>query len=282
MAVKVASNFVDQILALTHSQPVIIGISGPQGSGKLYLALHILDYLKVSYPHLNSMGMLIDDFYLTNAQQRKVNESARKDANQILQGRGLPGTHDLQLAIQVVEKLRKGVFPVEVPVYDKSAFGGEGDRADLTQWQKITAPVDVVVFEGWFNGFRSIDPQIFRSVCLTQDPSSVVQRHRLYHLDDVNDKLKQYEALWNAFDYFIYLKTDNLDNIYQWRLEQEADLISRKGTGMTPAQVHAFVDRYMPMYYLYYQRMCDGILDQGRNLEISIDIARTVTGFRCI
>lgn len=35
------------------------------------------------------------------------------------------------------------------PRYDKSAFQGQGDRADPATWPAVEGPVDVVLFEGW-------------------------------------------------------------------------------------------------------------------------------------
>lgn len=278
MAVQVACDYLDQVLASWDFQkPLILGISGPQGSGKLYLADHLLDHLNSKYPHLQGVGLLIDDFYLTNAEQKRVTQTAIENENQILQGRGLPGTHDLSLAISVLDQLRHRKAPVHVPVYDKSAYGGEGDRLPTSEWQQVKNPADVVIFEGWFNGYKSIDELVFPAAYLTQDPSGIVQRHLLHHLEETNRQLRAYEQLWSCFDHFVYLKTTSLQNVYHWRLEQEHALIAKRGTGMTPQQVQAFVDRYMPMYYLYYDRMCDGgICAKGRNLEIAIDPHRAV------
>lgn len=282
MAVQVTCEYVDQQLSTWNlSKPLVLGVSGPQGSGKLYLANHLLVHLRTKYPHLTSVGLLIDDFYLSNLEQREVTAKAKIDGNTVLQGRGLPGTHDLRLAIQVMEQLCSRNVPVKVPIYDKSAFNGEGDRLPESEWQVIENPVDVIVFEGWFNGYKKIDSQIFPSAYLTQDPSGVVQRHRMYHLEDINERLASYEPLWIKFDFFVYLRTDNLANVFKWRLEQEAGLIAEKGVGMNPDQVRVFVDRYMPMYYLYYERMCDGgVAKRGRNLEIDIDESRKVRRWR--
>lgn len=282
MAVALACKFLDQALASWNStSPLVLGISGPQGSGKLYLADHILLHLNTRYPQLTSVGILIDDFYLTNAEQRKVSAEAKKEDNQVLQGRGLPGTHDLDLALNIMDQLCSGKAPVLVPIYDKSAFGGEGDRLPETQWQKIDKPVDVVVFEGWFNGYKSIDPEIFPTIYLSQDPSGIVQRHRLYHLEEINLRLRAYEELWRRFNYFVYLKTDKLDNVYRWRLEQEAHLLELKGEGMNPVQVRAFVDRYMPVYHLYYERLGD-VAEKDHNLEICINENRIVEASRVV
>jgi D-glycerate 3-kinase len=40
--------------------------------------------------------------------------------------------------------------------YDKSAYSGQGDRADPSTWPAAAAPVDVVLFEGWMLGFAPV------------------------------------------------------------------------------------------------------------------------------
>ena len=40
--------------------------------------------------------------------------------------------------------------------YDKSAFGGLGDRADPAAWPVAAPPVDIVLLEGWMLGFRPV------------------------------------------------------------------------------------------------------------------------------
>lgn len=257
---------------------IVIGISGPQGSGKSYLTDQVLEYLQRTRPGLNCVGLLLDDFYLSHQDQVRVSQEAKTSGNSLLQGRGLPGTHDLPLAVKALESLQKGLIPISIPVYDKSSFGGEGDR--LESWKIVDKKVDVVVFEGWMNGFRSIDNGLFPSVYFSCGSDSVVNKTAMHQLAEINTELAHYERLWNMFDKFIYLDTADVEtNVYKWRLQQEACLISKMGRGMTNAQVIAFVDRYMPMYMLYYWRMCEkGSAPKGNNMRIKIDIARQVIG----
>lgn len=274
-----ASEFLDSaLLEWKNTTPLVLGISGPQGSGKSFLADNLLEYIKVHHPSLKAVGFLMDDFYLTHEDQLIVTKQAAEDRNVVLQGRGLPGTHDLKLLEEVFEKLA-AKSPVRIPVYDKSAFNGEGDRAAELEWQAVTGKVDVVIFEGWFNGYRAMDPSVFRNAYLVSDPSGIVQRNKLYHLETVNAKLKEFDLVWARFDFFICLDTESVLNVYEWRAEQEKALIMERGKGMTEEQVHAFVDRYMPMYFLYYQWMClRGCASENHNLQIKIDLGRRMVG----
>jgi len=46
---------------------------------------------------------------------------------------------------------------IHIPRYDKSAYGGKGDRAQQKDWMKMDGPLDLVIVEGWMLGFQPID-----------------------------------------------------------------------------------------------------------------------------
>ncbi|EDK47128.1 hypothetical protein LELG_05309 [Lodderomyces elongisporus NRRL YB-4239] len=263
------------------SIPLLAGVSGPQGSGKSYLTEHLTLELQRKFPQLNIIQFSIDDFYLKRAEQAKITEQALKDNNILLQGRGLPGTHDLLLLNQVLTDLvtnyNNGKWePVQIPVYDKSAYGGLGDRVSSDQFQTINSPADVIICEGWFNGYLPWDDNQIRLRYLMSPPDSIVQRHKLYQIQDMNTKLLEYVPIWNKFQFFIIIKTNPIENVYKWRLQQEHHLISTKGIGMTDEQVYRFVDRYMPIYKLYYQRLCEDGLSTAECLVLTIDSSRNL------
>jgi D-glycerate 3-kinase len=226
----------------------------------------------------------MDDLYLSYQEQCRLTQNSVADGNKLLQGRGLPGTHDIELCLGIFRSLitrYKGEQviseenPVRIPSYDKSAYGGLGDRS--ANDTVVTTPADVILFEGWFNGFRALDADRIRLAYLLSDIGNVVQQHPMYHIEQINTALAAYEPIWWLFDEFIYLQTDDINNVYQWRLEQEHDLIAKYGTGMTDDQVVHFIDRYMACYKLYYQKMCDEGIPKITNLRICITTDREVT-----
>lgn len=266
--VEYTLRFVEQLLDSVRSRPLVIGISGPQGSGKLYLAAHLVDEIHRTRPQVAAVGMLLDDFYWTWEQQAEVLARARRDGNTLLQGRGLPGTHDLELMRLVLAALDRGE-EVDVPQYDKGAHAGEGDRAP--QWRHV-ARADVVVVEGWFCGFCSLDPAAVARAWAAA-PEYLARAHLEPAVQAVNAALRAYEPLWARFDGFVYLAGD-VANVYRWRQQQEDALWAAAGRGMAPEAVRQFVDRYMPVYYLYYKRMCGAA--GARRLGLHIDEHRTV------
>lgn len=270
------------------SKPLVFGISGPQGSGKSFLTVQLGEYIRSNYKHLNVVLLLMDDLYLTHEEQLHLTNISRNEMgdNKLLQGRGLPGTHDISLGEDLFKKLmdrnaHQGAKDIPIPFYDKSAFNGEGDRSPIATWEVVKTPVDIIIFEGWFNGFQPLSFDQLRVKYLTSDLNkSVLQRHKMFHIEDINENLKRYTDIWSLFDYFIYIETDSLQNVYNWRLQQEHSLIESTpaGSGMKDEEVIKFVDRYMPIYELYYEKMCDDgcAREPGHNLKLSIDANRNL------
>lgn len=144
----------------------------------------------------------IDDLYLTNAAQRQL-ASVNKN-NPLLQHRGQPGTHELKLGNAIFEALENGERDIAIPSYDKSAFSGQGDRADTGTWRVVNKKgeetVQVVIFEGWCVGFRPLSDQELEmkwmAVKEETAPGYDVGRLRLHPLEDVkaiNNALRLYD-----------------------------------------------------------------------------------------
>lgn len=268
------------------SLPLIVGVSGPQGSGKSYLSEHLTCELSNNYGHLNVVNISLDDFYLTHKQQSEL-KSKYPGCPLITEGRGLPGTHSLEILSEVLEKVRHRAKDYTIPFYDKSRFNGEGDRAPQDQWVKVAKPIDIVILEGWLVGFKPVASDenlatIFQKARASEpdpDTKKALGEIEFAQIRTINQLLGNYVKFWDSLDRFICLSTQDLHNVYAWRLQQEANLIKLKGTGMTTAEVKAFVDRYYPVYLMYYHTMVqNGVLDEGKNLKIELQLDRSISG----
>ncbi|KAK8042740.1 hypothetical protein PG994_013223 [Apiospora phragmitis] len=206
----------------------VVGLNGVQGVGKTILVGALAKTLQSEYG-LETLVVSIDDFYLTHDEQKAL--AAAQPNNKLLACRGEP-------ASAFLEAVSQGQ-PARVPQYDKSAYAGEGDRVPESQWVSVNGPgqrkVEVVILEGWCVGFRPLNPMEITAKWM--GPSRTLQRHDLQHLEFVNWRLEPYEAITAMFDAFIHIDADNLEWVYDWRLEQEANLIRDKGSGMTREQV---------------------------------------------
>lgn len=269
-----AERFLETVIrGRSFSEPLIVGVSGPQGLGKTYLVRELLSSLGKKFPNLVIGGFSVDDFYVPHSHQLAISAHAKQEGNELLQGRGLPGTHDTELLYKTLINIRNKHPGVQIPLYDKSAYNGQGDRRSTDKWQQLTTPVDVLLVEGWFNGFKALDSHTLRNAYLTEPPSGVVQRHKLFHIEEVNDKLAEFHPIWDLFGAFVFLRTNDIANVYRWRMEQEEALVAETGSGMTSHQVVHFVDRYMPVYRLYYWR----VDPPSPSLVVDINEKRQVT-----
>jgi len=184
--------------------PLFVALQGPQGIGKTSLThclqgeLHSAAQREgrpASFPVdvglVPSRGpkvavLSLDDFYLPRQAMVALASASRADTgslgpwdppkpNKLLNGRGLPGTHDLPLLASVLANLSRINDPVsppsltnpdapevqnqthgtvETPTYNKGAFSGEGDRN--AESKTISGPIDVVLLEGWCMGFYPV------------------------------------------------------------------------------------------------------------------------------
>ena len=224
--------------------PLLVFVSGPQGSGKSYNSEILRRSLKEKGVKVALVS--IDDFYLTHEDQLALQKKFPE--NRLLHGRGLPGTHDLTALRDVLESLRqKDGGSVSLPVYDKSKFDGQGDRSGMVD---VQLPLECIIIEGWFLGFQPLDTDALKN--RYEAGSSTLKAHGIQDLVQVNESLSEYgRLLWNSgcFDTIgIKFATDDVKNVYTWRLQQEHSLIKERGQGMDDKQVEAFVDRYMPCY----------------------------------
>ncbi|GJE91428.1 hypothetical protein PsYK624_075780 [Phanerochaete sordida] len=257
--------------------PLFVAVQGPQGSGKTFLTTRLREAL-VAEDSLKVAVLSIDDLYLPHEQLVAVAKAYPE--NRLLQGRGQPGTHDVDLGTQILTRLkrinedteRKSV--VHIPKFDKSLHGGEGDR--VLEGTDIEAPVDVVVLEGWCVGFYpSSEEEINRRFELpVQGLGDDFFRARGFRKEDVldiNERLKHLASWWSYFDAFIQIKpveSHPYDYIYKWRLQQEHNMKAQNGgKGMTDEQVEKFVDRYIPGYVFFGDGVTNGQLDKAGGVQ---------------
>jgi D-glycerate 3-kinase len=253
----------DQILKWVNSdnqRPFFIGIQGPQGSGKTTLVAELESLLPYRV-----LSCSLDDFYIPHEEQLKLK------GNPLLEHRGLPGTHSIDLLLDTFEKLRAGK-DTKIPRFDKSLHQGRGDRLPESEWTRAVGVYDIILFEGWCLGFKSKDP-------FQCDPSKYSFRCSNQDLMEINEHLRQYRPIYQYLDYFIQLKAEKIDFVTDWRCEQELTLKRQRGAnmGLSFEQVQDFVSRFMPIYDLYLSRVDPNMLhERDRFLRITLNHKREV------
>ncbi|KAJ6820466.1 D-glycerate 3-kinase, chloroplastic [Iris pallida] len=244
--------------------PLVIGVSAPQGSGKTTLVF-ALEFL-FRRTGRNAATLSIDDFYLTAEEQAKLR--SENPGNSLLELRGNAGSHDLQFSIDTLtnlSKLTKEGTKMKLPRYDKSAYGGKGDRSDSSTWPEVEGPLSVILFEGWMLGFKPLPNEVVKAV----DPQ----------LEVVNKNLEGYFDAWDKFvEAWIVIKIKDPSCVYQWRLQAEVAMREDGKPGMSDEEVLDFVSRYLPAYKAYlpvlYSEGPNGFSDSDRLLVVEIDEER--------
>ncbi|KAI8080739.1 P-loop containing nucleoside triphosphate hydrolase protein [Gilbertella persicaria] len=221
-------------------QPMLVGVSGCQGSGKTTLCDTLTHLLKETY-HLNAINFSLDDFYLTHQEQLKLSQTYPD--NPLYQQRGQAGSHDLELLCKTLYNVIHTNDKVAIPVYDKSMFGGAGDRSSYKYPQ---GPFDIVLFEGWMLGFKSLPEHVLSNFKVNLD-----------HVRVMNKALRSYEQqVYPFLDIFIHLSPQHISQVYEWRLQQEQHMKTTRGVdGLSDDAVRLFVDTYMPAYEMYLPRL---------------------------
>jgi D-glycerate 3-kinase len=223
----------DMVLHKNNAKPTFIGINGCQGSGKSTLADYAKCYLADQHG-LSVEAISIDDFYLSKAARQQL----AKEVHPLLAVRGVPGTHDIQLALHVFAALL-AQQPCHIPRFDKS----QDDTLPQAQWTKVAQPVDIVILEGWCVGLTPQDENLLTTACnhleRFEDPQSIWRKY-------ANRALETYQSLFSYLDALWMLQTPSFKCVYQWRLEQEQKLATKSsGSGIQDEkQIARFIQFY--------------------------------------
>jgi D-glycerate 3-kinase len=266
--------------AASPAPPLILGISAPQGCGKTTLT----EQLTQLFSHLGYRvaGVSIDDFYLTRAQQQALADA--NPSNRLLELRGNAGTHDLALGSATLAALRActgGEQRVAVPRYDKSAFGGKGDRAPESAWPRVQGPVQLVLFEGWMLGFRPLSTGEGGGVAAADAAAAAdsLTAEERSDLAPVDAALRAYEAAWDRFvDSWLVVRVGDPRWVYAWRLQAEQAMRASGRPGMSDEGIADFVSRYLPAYGAYLPALYargPTTARPGRTLVVEVDERRS-------
>ena len=213
---------------------IVVGLCGPQASGKSTLAAVLEPLLQAR--GLKVATLSIDDLYLSRVDRAEL--AAR--VHPLLATRGVPGTHDVALGRELLRSLRSPGRSA-LPRFDKAADDRNGSEA-------FDGPADVTIFEGWCVGAvpqpRAALAAPVNDLERDSDPDGAWRRY-------VNDQLEgPYRRLFAELDLLILLRPPGFEVVLAWRREQERKLRERLAAGggggraMSDAQVGAFIAHY--------------------------------------
>ena len=264
----------DRICALhdTEKQPIVVGIHGAQGTGKSTLTLFLREIL-LRHRNRSTANFSLDDIYLTRAEREDLAERVHP----LFKTRGVPGTHDVALGQQVLNRLRSAApeDATPIPAFDKS----RDDRVPRDQWPVFGGRAEVILLEGWCLDARpekdsALDDPINRLEA-NEDPDSLWRSY-------VNDQLKgEYRQFFDEIDFLVMLKAPSMECVLEWRRLQEQKLARKTRNAPKMGELHGdaqdlriMTDDEVGRFVMHYERVTRACLAEmpGR-ADVLINVA---------
>jgi D-glycerate 3-kinase len=229
---------------------LMIGINGTQGSGKSTLADYLCTMLGES--GLTCVSLSLDDFYLTRAER----ESLAARVHPLLKTRGVPGTHDIALAMQTIDSLSEGSGQTLIPRFDKST----DDRHQNSDCDQVSGAVDIIIFEGWCVGAKPQPEealeQAVNNLELERDADGSWRSF-------VNTALaRDYQPLFERIDKLIMLRAPSFKAVFNWRLEQEEKMKARLAEDNETERSGVMSEAQIAEFIAHYQRITEFSLEE--------------------
>ena len=230
-------------------RPVLIGVSGAQGSGKTHWCKLIEAANQGRIAHFS-----LDDVYFTRAERE---EMARR-FHPLFITRGPPGTHALGLAMNVFTALAAAGPDTETPLprFDKA----RDDRAPASEWPRFKGKPEAILFDGWCLGALpdELGPAPLNRMEAEEDADG---RWRAHVRADLADR---YRMFFDRFDTLIYLHAPNWEIVRTWRGEQEEKLLGRE----LSAEQGAKLDRFL----MHYERITRSMMVGGHRATAVVEL----------
>ena len=260
----------DCVAKKREAGPLLLGINGGQGTGKSTMAL-FLSHLLNNEHGLRVAVLSIDDLYLSRAARMQLGETVHP----LLVTRGVPGTHDPELGLQVIETLMTADDSQHTPLprFNKAV----DDRVPEDEWPVFEGRADVVILEGWCVGAT---PQSAQDLIEPVNALELEDDSRGRWRKHVNLQLSgPYRLLFDRIDFMILLKAPSMACIREWRGEQEAKLrakMKENGGDMSQLMDDAAIDRFIAHYQRLTQHQwrvmvptADAVLDLATDHRIT-------------
>ncbi|MBJ7538933.1 hypothetical protein [Marinomonas transparens] len=191
--------------------PLIVGLGGAQGCGKTTFST-VVSRILVKGFDLNCVVVSLDDLYSTRGDRFQFADKT----SPIFATRGAPGTHDIDLALNLFDRLKnlKDGEVMRLPCFDKSL----DERKPVHLWQEVAGPIDVLLFEGWCVGAPSMGDGLDIPINQLEE---VRDKDGIWR-NKVNELLvNEYKQLFSHIDIMAWMQAPNYEVVYQWRNKQE-------------------------------------------------------------
>lgn len=255
-----------EVHARQGGRSLVLGLCGSQGSGKSTMA-QVLRRILCDAAGLKVAILSLDDLYLSRADRIDLAERVHP----LLRTRGVPGTHDIELGIDVIRRLVSAELDaiIWLPRFDKA----RDDRRPRDEWEAFYGRADIILFEGWCVGANPQDPAKLAI------PVNVLERDcdpQTNWRNFVNDQLAgPYQSLFALLDHLMVLHAPGFEIVASWRKEQERKLAISTAIAAPGVMCDDQIDRFV----MHYERLTRHMLEEmpaRADLLVTLDNERRI------
>ena len=250
---RIIYNVIQHQRVLHADRPVLIGVSGAQGSGKTTVC-KLLEM--ANRPRFAPFSL--DDVYWSKAERVDLGRLIHP----LFATRGPPGTHDLDLAIATIEALQRSTPESEtrLPRFDKL----RDEPALETEWPIYRGQPEAILIDGWCLG--ATPPESGKPLNAVE----AIDSDGRWRAAQAVFLAEEYARFFALFDAMIYLKPPSWEIVRRWRGEQEEQLLGRAMN----AEERAKLDRFL----MHYERLTRSMMAGGHGAAgvVELDEQRRV------
>lgn len=256
-----ALNALDQTVAIARQRAggriPIVGVAGPQGSGKTTLVSAYAAF------HPATAHFSLDDVYLDATARRMLSATVHP----LFVTRGPPGTHDLGLLSATLDALQATDPNSRTPL---PAF----DKVQDNPLPRSSRPIyegrpQLILIDGWCLGASA---QSDAELAMPINEIEAKEDDRGKWRRAINEKLTlPYALTFARFDAILYMRAPDFGVIHDWRCEQEEGLLGRDLTSADRRRIALFIQ--------HFERITRHMMSGGRraDIEVQLDAERNVT-----
>lgn len=236
------------------ARPPLIAVVGAQGSGKTTLARAAAD-------RFGAAQISIDDVYLTRAER----EALAREIHPLFVTRGPPGTHDLILLQDLIDRLSAAGPDDEtrIPDFDKRG----DDRLPVDRWRAFRGRPAATLIDAWCLGALPQDEAALA------EPVNALERERdpdgVWRRAVDGFVAGPYADFAARFDAVLFLRAPGFEVVLDWRGQQEADLL-----GVPPADLPPAERERLAGFIQYFERITRRMLDGGVRADVTVKLDR--------
>ncbi len=259
-----ALNVLDLTIAIARERAgdriPVVGIAGPQGSGKTTLVA------AYAAAHKGAAHFSLDDVYLPAGYRRLLAQSVHP----LFVTRGPPGTHNLVQYNEAIDELLEAKAGAQtfLPAFDKVL----DNPVHATRRPVFRGAPDVILIDGWCLGATGQAPE---QLAIPVNELEAKEDAKAEWRREVNESLAgAYQNAFARLDAILCLRAPSFEIIEQWRCEQEEGLLGRALADADRQRISRFV--------AHFERITRHMMVGGRraDIEVQLDARRNVAEVR--